>query len=50
MDEYIRRAGALEIVKRTNGDYATAFSEIANLAAVKVDTTCCGGSDREAKN
>lgn len=29
--EYIERDKALEIVKRTSGDYAAAFSEIAHL-------------------
>ena len=29
--EYIEREAALEIVKRTSGDYATAFSKIRSL-------------------
>lgn len=33
MDEYIRRQDALEIVKRTCGDYAAAFAEISRLSA-----------------
>lgn len=31
MDEYISRRDALEIVKRTGGDYAAAFSEISRM-------------------
>ncbi len=34
--EYIERDVALEIVKRTSGDYATAFSEIARISAADV--------------
>lgn len=30
MDDYIKRENALEIVKRTSGDYAAAWSEISN--------------------
>lgn len=33
MAEYIKKETALEIVKRTQGDYAAAFSEIAHLPA-----------------
>lgn len=36
MAEYIEREAALEIVKRTSGDYATAFSEIAHYPAADV--------------
>ena len=31
MDEYVRRQDVLEIVKRTSGDYAAAFSEISRM-------------------
>lgn len=34
MSDLIRRKDALEIVKRTGGDYATAFSEISKFPAV----------------
>lgn len=34
MSDLIRREDALEIVKRTSGDYATAFSEISKFPAV----------------
>lgn len=33
MSDYISREAALEIVKRTSGDYAAAFSEIRKLPA-----------------
>lgn len=36
MPEYIEREKALEITKRTSGDYATAFSEIRQLPAADV--------------
>ena len=36
MAEYIKREDALDIVKRTSGDYATAFAEIARLPAAEV--------------
>lgn len=36
MKEYIDREIALEIVKRTSGDYATAFCEIAHAEAADV--------------
>lgn len=36
MSDYIKRKEALEIVKRTSGDYATAFCEIKKLPAVGV--------------
>lgn len=36
MSEYIKREDALEIVKRTSGDYAAAFSEIARLPGQEV--------------
>ena len=34
MDELIKKTDALDIVKRTSGDYAAAWSEIANLESV----------------
>ena len=34
MDEFIRKTDALNIVKRTSGDYAAAWSEIARLEPV----------------
>lgn len=36
MPEYIEREKALEITRRTSGDYATAFSEIRQLPAADV--------------
>ena len=36
MDEYIKKEDAMEIVKRTSGDYAAAFSEIRKLPAEDV--------------
>jgi hypothetical protein len=38
MSYLIERDAALEIVKRTSGDYASAFSEIARLPAVETAT------------
>ena len=40
MDELIKRNDALEIVRRTSGDYATAFSEIQKLPPVKPHVLC----------
>lgn len=37
MSDYVSREAALEIVKRTSGDYAAAFSEIRKLAAADVE-------------
>ena len=37
MSDYISREAAMEIVKRTSGDYAAAFSEIRKLPAVNVE-------------
>lgn len=34
--EYIERVAALEIIKRTSGDYAAAFSDIRQLPAADV--------------
>lgn len=57
MTEYIEREAAMEIVKRTSGDYAAAWSEIRKLPAADVvpvrhgrrsyDGQCseCGGFD-----
>lgn len=36
MSEYIKKEEALEIVKRTSGDYAAAFSEIRKLPMADV--------------
>lgn len=36
MTEYIKREDALEITKRTSGDYATAFAEIRKIPAADV--------------
>lgn len=36
MPEYIKREEALEITKRTSGDYATAFAEIRKIPTVDV--------------
>lgn len=41
--EYIERVDAMEIVKRTSGDYAAAFAEIRRLpAADVVEVVRCG--------
>lgn len=37
MSDYISREEAMEIVKRTSGDYAAAFSEIRKLPAADVE-------------
>lgn len=37
MNDYISREAAMEIVKRTSGDYAAAFSEIRRLPAADVE-------------
>ena len=36
MAEYIGREFALDVIKRTSGDYATAFAEIAHAPAADV--------------
>lgn len=36
MTEYIERAAALDVVKRTSGDYVAAWSEIAHIPAADV--------------
>ena len=42
MDDYISRQAALDIVKRTSGDYATAFCEISRLPAANVRPVVLG--------
>ena len=42
MADYIRREEAMEIVKRTSGDYAAAFVEIRRLPAADVKPTVHG--------
>lgn len=37
MSDYIGRDAAMEIVKRTSGDYAAAFSEIRKFPAADVE-------------
>lgn len=37
MSDYISREAAMEIVKRTSGDYAAAFSEIRKLPAADLE-------------
>ena len=37
MAEYIERGFALDVVKRTSGDYAAAFAEIAHAPAADVE-------------
>lgn len=36
MDDYIKREAALDVVRRTSGDYAAAFAEIAHMPAADV--------------
>lgn len=36
MKEYIERAAALDVVKRTSGDYVAAWSEIAHIPTADV--------------
>lgn len=36
MKEYIERAAVLDVVKRTSGDYAAAWSKIAHMPAADV--------------
>lgn len=36
MADYIKREDVLEIIKRTSGDYATAFAEVRKLPAEEV--------------
>lgn len=42
MSDYISREAATEIVKRTSGDYAAAFSEIRKLPAADVEPVVHG--------
>lgn len=42
MSDYISREAAMEIVKRTSGDYAAAFSEIRKLPAADVEPVLHG--------
>ena len=42
MDEYIKREDALEITKRTSGDYATAFAEICKIHAADISPVVYG--------
>lgn len=42
MDEYIKREDALEITKRTSGDYATAFAEICKIPAADISPVVHG--------
>ena len=45
MADYISREAALEIVKRTSGDYAAAFSEIRKLPGKNWQPENCGWWD-----
>lgn len=42
MDEYIKRDFALDVIKRTSGDYAAAFVEIAHYPAADVASVVHG--------
>lgn len=42
MNEYIKREDALEITKRTSGDYATAFAEICKIPAADISPVVHG--------
>ena len=42
MDEYIKRKDALEIIKHTSGDYATAFAEICKIPAADISPVVYG--------
>lgn len=42
MAEYIEREAALEIIKRTSGDYASAFAELRKLPAADVASVVHG--------
>lgn len=42
MSEYIKKVDALEIVKRTSGDYAATFSEIRKLPTADVEPVVHG--------
>lgn len=47
MAEYIKREDALEITKRTSGDYATAFAEIRKIPAADVAPVMYGSWERD---
>ena len=47
MSNYISREAAMEIVKRTSGDYAAAFSEIRKLPAADVEPVRHGRWDED---
>lgn len=49
MSEYIDREAALEITKRTSGDYATAFAEIRKIPAADVVPVVHGRWDDSGK-
>lgn len=42
MAEYIEREAAMDIVKRTSGDYATAWAELRKLPAADVEPVVHG--------
>ena len=48
MDEYIKRKDALEITKRTSGDYATAFAEICKIPAANISPVVYGRWEQDA--
>lgn len=48
MDEYIKREDALEIIKRTSGDYATAFAEICKIHAADISPIVYGQWKQDA--
>ena len=49
MSDYISREEAMEIVKRTSGDYAAAFSEIRKLPAADVEPVRHGRWDEDQR-
>lgn len=49
MSDYISREAAMEIVKRTSGDYAAAFSEIRKLPAADVEPVRYGRWDEDQR-
>lgn len=49
--EYIERGAVLEIVKRTSGDYATAFAEISRLpTATEEEVMACAEANLKYAN
>ena len=50
MAEYIERGFALDVVKRTSGDYAAAFAEIAHAPAADVAPVVHGRWEPYRKN